>query len=193
MKISAVILLLIFSIAFANCGKIETFSNLTRQKIETENAENEQPDVPPILEITQDAKGKGNVGEKTLFFNLYENGIIEFEFAGEKKINQAGEANPLKRAKISNEELQKFTALLKTEDFQKTKADYEQKCCCADTTVDYKINFQDAGRQKNISLSGYCNLDQLTNPKARKIPDFPKVLSDLLILVDNARRKYTSE
>lgn len=65
MKILSAILF--FSIAFTACGKIEQFGNLTQQKIETESSEDEQPDAPPILEITQDAKGMWNVIGKTLF------------------------------------------------------------------------------------------------------------------------------
>ena len=190
--------ILILVIAFTACGKIETFTNLSQQKIETEKAEGEQPDTPPILEITQDEEGMSAVTGKTLFFNLYDNGIIEFEYADDaKKVagkpNKAEEINTLRRAKIGKEELQKFTDLLKTEDFRNTKNEYQRKCCCEDTTVDYKINFQDGGRLKNINLSGYCGFGEFTNPQAPKIPGFPKVLSDLLVLADNTRQKYILE
>lgn len=195
MKISAVILLLIFSTAFASCGKVETLTNLTQQKIETENTENEQPDAPPILEITQEAKGMREIVGKTLFFNLYENGIIEFEYADEQKktsgkINKAEEVNILKRAKISKEELQKFLDQLKTEDFQNLKDEYKRKCCCTDATVDFTIHYQNGGRQKDISLNGYCDIGEITNARA---PNFPNVLYGLMILTDEVRRKYISQ
>lgn len=196
MKILAAILIFVFG--FSACGKIETFTNLSQQKIETENAENEQPDTPPVLEITQDEKGSSAVTGKTLFFNLYDNGVIEFEYADEKKktagkINKAEEVNTLKRAKISAEELQNFLDRLESEEFQNAKSDYKRKCCCEDATADYKINFTDGIRQKNINLNDYCGLGELTNSKAPKIPDFPKVLIDLLVLVQTTREKYISQ
>ena len=187
--------LFILILGFTACGKIETFTNLTQQKVETENTENEQPDAPPILEITQDAKGLFDVTGKTLFFNLYDNGIIEFEYVDEQKktpgkTNKAEETNTLERAKISQEELQKFLDLLKTEDFQNTKSEYQRKCCCTDAFLDYKINFQVENRQKNISLNNYCDLNDITNPQVRYNPDFPKVLSNLMSLVENTRAIY---
>jgi hypothetical protein len=187
--------LLILILSFTACGKIEQFTNLTQQKIESENPETEQPDVPPILEITQDAKGMFDVTGKTLFFNLYDNGVVEFEYADEQKktpgkINKAEEINTLNRVKISAEELQKFTELLKTEDFQNTRDEYKRKCCCTDATVDYKISFTDSNKQKNINLNSYCGLGDLTNPQARNNPDFPKALSELMSLAENTRARY---
>lgn len=198
MKLFFAVLLLIFSTAFASCGKIETFGNLTQQKIETENTENEQPDAPPILEITQDDKGMNDISGKTLFFNLYENGVIEFEHMGavkkvKGKIATAEEVFTLKRAKITKEELKKFTDLLKTEDFQNIKNDYQRKCCCMRPTVEYKISLTDSNKQKNIDLNGYCDLGELKKPTPRETGEFPKVLSDLMILVENTRARYILE
>lgn len=196
MKLFCAILVLI--VGFSACGKIENFTNLTAQKIETEKTEAEQPDVPPILEIVQDAKGMSAVTGKTLFFNLYDNGVIEFEYADEaKKIagksNKAEEINTLKRAKISKDELQKFHDLLKTPEFQNAKDDYKRKCCCTDAFLNYKINFQDSNRQKNIDLNGFCNFRELINSQKGKISDLPNVLSDLMLLVQNTREKYILE
>lgn len=190
--------ILLFSAAFtAACSKIENFTNLTQQKIESETLEDQQPDAPPILEITQHAKGMFDVTGRTLFFNLYDNGVIEFEFADDKKktagkTNKAEEVNTLKRAKVSAGELKKFTDLLKSEDFHNTRNDYKKKCCCTDATLDYQINFS-GGEQKNISLSSYCDLGELMNAPTRKTSDIPKILSDLLTLVYNTRQNNLSE
>jgi hypothetical protein len=196
MKIFLAALVLIAG--FTACGKIEQLTNLAQQKIETENAETDQPDVPPVLEITQDEKGMSAVTGKTLFFNLYDNGIIEFEYADERKktpgkLSRAEEINTLVRAKISREELQKFTDLLKTEDFRKTADNYKRKCCCTDATVDYKISAADSSKQKTININAYCGLGELTNPQMRDKSDFPKVLSDLLSLAENTRARYILE
>ena len=192
MKIFALLALLV---CLAACGKIETFTNLSQQKIESEPAENEQPDVPPILEITENAQGSFNVIGKSLLFNLYENGIIEFEYADQKKLvvgktYQAEEVNILQRAKISPEELQKFTDLLKNEDLWKTNDDYKRKVVCTDTDVDFKINFTNGFKQKNVNLNSYCDLYDVIDPKARYTGEFPQVLSNLMSLVDAARQKY---
>ncbi|HEY0428816.1 MAG TPA: hypothetical protein VGC76_13630 [Pyrinomonadaceae bacterium] len=197
MKIFPAIFIFIF--CFSACGKIETLTNLTQQKIETEKTETEQPDGPPILEIRRDARGLWSFPGKTLFFNLYENGVIKFEYEDEKKIvkgkinQKAEEISTPARAKISSEELQKFNELLKSEDFQKTKVDYKRKCCCTDAFVDFKISFTNSLKQKIINLNNYCGLGELTNPQAPKISDFPKVLTDLLILTENLRAKYLPE
>lgn len=132
---------------------------------------------------------------KNAFFNLYDNGVIEFEFADDKKktagkINKAEEINTLKRAKISADELKKFTDLLKSEAFQNTKSDYEKICRSTDAFVDYKINFQNAGRQKNINLYSYCGSYEVRNPGSSNILDFPGVLSDLINLAERTRAKY---
>ena len=203
-------ILVVLALAFAGCGRIETLTNMSQQKIEAEKDDDGQPDEPPILEIVQDAQGMWNVTGKTLFLNLYENGVVEFEYeddqkksaalankaankAKESNILKAEEINVLKRAKISREELQKFADLLKSEAFQKTENDYQRKCCCTDASLDYQINFTAGNKLKNINLKGFCGLGELTNPPASKMPDFPKVLSDLLILAENARAKYNSE
>jgi hypothetical protein len=193
MKILAAILLLTF--CFTACGKIENFTNLAQQKIETEPAENEQPDVPPILEITQDTQGMWDAPGKTLFLNLYENGVIEFEYEDKKKLvkgktNRAEEVNTLQRAKISKEKLQEFLDLLNSEEFQNTQNDYTRKCCCTDATVDYKIHFQSGGKQKNVSLNGYCGLGEFINGRAPRIPNFPNILYSLMFLIDDTRQKY---
>lgn len=196
MKVFAPVLFLVFSLAFIACSKIEESNNLTEQQ--TENPRIDKPNSKPILEIMQDEEGMWNVTGKTLFFNLYDNGIVEFEYPDDtKKIagktNKAEEINSLKRIKISEDELRKFTDLLNAEDFKKTKNNYKNKCCCTDATVDYKINFNDVGNPKSIILNSYCGLENLTNPQKYDISDFPKVLSDLMILVDNIRYKYISK
>ena len=189
--------ILIFSIFLASCGKIENFTNLTQQKVESENPENEQPDAPPILEIIEDAKGMSAVTGKTLFFNLYDNGIIEFEYADEKKTagnsNKAEEINTLKRAKISREELQKFIDLLKSEDFQNAKSDYRRKCSLSDMSKDYRISFSDGLKEKNINAGFTEGFKQKCRLSEQGNTDFPKVLNELLILADNLRTKYNSQ
>lgn len=204
--IVAVFILVIFAFAFAACGKIETFTNLTQQKIETEKTADEQPDEPPILEITQDAEGMYEVTGKTLVLNLYENGVIEFEVLDDKKRSaalaknpkqtiglKAEELNSLKRAKISRVELQNFLDLLKSEDFKNAKNDYRRKCCCTDASMDIGISLNDAGRQKNIDLQNYCDWGELKTPAKPQGSDFPKVLSDLLVLTEKVRVEYFSD
>jgi hypothetical protein len=200
MKLFCAILALI--VGFSACGKIENFTNLTQQKIETENEENEkpeQPDAPPILEIVQEAKGMHEVIGKTLFFNLYENGVVEFEYEDQKKLvkgktNRAEEVNTLMRAKLDKEELRDFLAQINAEDFQKVKNEYTRKCCCIqNATIDYKIHFQNGNKQKNINLNGYCDIGEFTNGRAPKIQDFPSILQGLLMQAHQARRKYNLE
>jgi hypothetical protein len=195
--IFASLIFVVFAFALTACGRIENFTNLTQQKIETEKTETEQPDDPPILEIMQDDKGINDMSGKTLFFNLYDNGVIEFEREGTikktaGKINTAEEVYTLERAKITKEELNKFTDLLKTEDFQNIKNEYQRKCCCMRPTVEYKITLTNSIKQKNINLNGYCDLGEMMVPHTEDIGTFPKALSELLILVDITRHKYIS-
>jgi hypothetical protein len=178
--------ILILVAGFSACGKIDNFTNLTQQKIETENTETEQPDAAPILEITQNAAGAFKVTGKTLLLNLYENGIIEFEYFDEKKLEsgkfyKAEEVNILKRAKIGAAELKKFTDLINSEAFQKLESEYNG-LCAASENLDYKIDFQNANKQKSI-LMKCIETDSADT----------KVLSDLMILTDQTRQKYISE
>lgn len=196
MKDILVILFLIVIFAFIECSKNEKANNLPEQK--AENSQIDKPNSVPSLEINEDAQGMWDITGKTLFFRLYKDGTVEFEYPeNEKKIagkiNKAEEINLLKRIKLSEDEMRKFADLLNTEDFQKTKNDYKRSCCCTDAIVDYKINLNDSDKQKNITLKGYCGLNDLKNPQASNVPDFPKVLSDLMILVDNIRGKYISQ
>lgn len=177
---------LLFSVLFAACSKIEQFTNVTQQKIESESLENEQPDALPVLEITEDAAGAFKITGKTLLLKLYENGVIEFEYVDEKKLEsgkfyKAEEVNALKRVKISAEELKKFTDLINSEDFQKLKSEYNG-LCAASENIDYKINFQNANKQKSVSMKCIEN----------DLPD-TKVLKNLMSLVDDIRRKYILE
>lgn len=204
MKAFSLILFLLF--ASSACGRIENFTNLAQQKIETEKTETEQPDEPPILEITVDAQGMFDVTGKTLLLNLYENGVIEFESRDEQKraavLAEKGirsgrlkteEINVLKRATIGREEVQKFLDLLNSEDFQNVKSEYPLICRTTDTSRHHKINFQNGVRQKSVDLYDYCGSDGVRNPNSSNMLDFPQVLSDLLTLAGMTTAKADSE
>lgn len=177
---------LLFSLAFAACSKWEMFNNPAETAADS--------DAPVILEITQDAVGMWNVTGKTLFLKLRSDGFVEFEFSDDKKmeagkINRAEDINTLSWSKLSAEELKAFTDLLKSEDFQQTENEYRRKCCCTDAVLNYKINLPDAAQPKNISLNGYCGSNELTNSQNSEINNLPKVLSELMNLVNHARTK----
>ena len=150
-------------------------------------------DTAPILEISQDAKGLWDVRGKTLFLRLYDNGFVEFEYPDNRKktagFNEAEKINTLKQIKVSKRELQKFLDLLNSEEFQKIQDKYERKYLCMDTYLDYKINLKYNNNQRNILLNGFCDIGQLKNPQSYYVEDFPKVLSELMTLVDNTRWK----
>ena len=94
-------------------------------KIETQNQFANSPNSTPVLEISQEANGMWKVTGKTLFFRLYDNGIVEFEYPDDKKkvageiISKAEEINTLKQTQLSEEKFQEIISLLNSEDFQK--------------------------------------------------------------------------
>jgi hypothetical protein len=196
MKILSAVLFLIFGLTA--CGRIENFTNLTKQEIKIEKTDDEQPDEPPILEIIHEDTGLSSFPGKSLMLNLYENGVIEFEYRDAEKIKQgkfktAEEANSLMRAKLAKEELQKFLDLLGSEDFLNAKSEYSNICRMKDAQTNYKIEFQTGDRKKNITLNSYCGARAVRNPKVSNMLDFPKVLSDLISLAETTRVKSFRE
>lgn len=149
-----------------------------------------------VLEVSKDAQGMWNVRGKTLFFRLYDNGFVEFEYPDDKKIDtgksisNAEEVNTLIQTKISEKEFRKFIDLLNSDDFQKINDIYTRRCCCTDAILDFKIKFQNNNKQTTVNLNDYCGLYELENLQFHYLPDFPKVLSELMILIENTRAKY---
>ena len=141
-KIFNSFLILVTSLFFITCSNSTTLQ--TEKTID-------KPTSPPILEISEDAEGAWNITGKTLFFRLYENGVVEFEYPDDTKVksgqNKAEEINILKRIKISEEDKQKFIKLLNTENFQGLQESYQRKCCCTDATTRYEINFQSSNKE----------------------------------------------
>lgn len=180
MKIFVSLLVLIFCLFSFSCSEPETVI---------------KPYTPPILDISQDAQGNWDVPGKTLFFRLYDNGFVEFEHPDDKKkdtgkSSKAEEINTLIQTKMSEKESRKFIDLLNSDDFQKINDTYTRRCCCTDATLDFKVSFQNNNKQTTVNLNDYCGLDELKNPQVQYLPDFPKVLSELIILIDNTRGKY---
>ena len=193
--------ILLLSLFLSACGRIEHFQNLAQQKIEPsewETGELEQPETAPILSITEDARGMWGIEGKSLFFNLYDNGIIEFDFPDEQKKKpgknsyKAEEIYTLRRARISREELRQFIELLKSESLQNAQGVYTRKCCCTDAALDYKIFYQ-SGTPKNISLENYCGFNELTKPDANFNSNFPQALPELLNLIERTKARQILE
>ena len=187
---------LIFSLFLAACGRIEHFQNLSQQKIEPdqwETGEIEQPAKPPVLSILQDVRGTQRVVGKSLFFNFYDNGVIEFDYYDDQKMTSgkdqynAQELNTLRRARITPEELKKFFDLLKSDDFQKAKSKYDTICPVTDSSWILQISFRNAGQEKNIELVNYCVTARAADS------NFPKVLNDLINLIWQMHAKYKPE
>lgn len=143
MKILSFILILLFGIYSFSCSKSKTF---------------EKPNTPPILNISQDAQGMWEVQGKTLFFRLFDNGYVEFEYQNNEKKNRGKsfykteEVNSLVQTTISEAELYKFVEILNSNEFKEVENTYERKCCCTDATLEFDVNSQNSNKQKNINL-----------------------------------------
>ena len=173
--------LLVLCLSVLSCSKVEV------EKLDLPNPE-------PILEISKDAEGMFDIVGKSLFFRLYDDGLVEYEFPDEDKkvmgrINHIEDIKSSKQIRLSDEKLQKFKNLLKRQDFHQIENQYKRQCCCTDTSLNLDIRIRTDGSEKNIALRGFCDLSEIKNPQPRYLPNFPQVLSDLLILADNIRVK----
>ena len=171
-----------------SCSNVESDnSNFELEKLDIPNPE-------PILEISQDAEGMFNIIGKSLFFRLYDDGLLEYEFPDNNKMVKGKthynieDIKSSKQIRLSDEKLQKFKNLLKTQDFHQVENQYKHRCCCTDTSVNVDIRIKIDGFEKNIVLR-FCDLSEIKNPQPRYVPNYPQVLSDLLILADNVRVK----
>jgi hypothetical protein len=188
MNIQIKILFVLFVVLFIfGCAKNESQNNFFVP-----------PNTKPILEISENASGLWDVTGQTLFLRLYNNGSAEFEYQDNEKkrttkSKSTKQINSLKQMKISELEFQKLIELLNSENFQRIQDNYARKCCCTDAFLSYKINIDSDKNQRKIALDNFCGIDDLINPQARNNPDFPKILSDLMILTNNIRWKYYSK
>ena len=190
-----IFLAVIFVCLIASCAQRKADTEPLNLQIQAQNSK-------VVLDIQQDAVGMWAVTGKSLFFRLYENGIIELDFVDESKItienrNKIDEVKTLQQAHISEEDFKKFQTLFDSEKFKKdiqiVKKGYRRECCCTDASLTYKIDFQFNGAQKIIDLNGYCSLSELTNRETRNSADIPITLSELMRLAYLTRLKYLSK
>jgi hypothetical protein len=186
-----IILILFTIILISGCAKVYNSNNSTNQLSQIK-----PPDALPLVEISQEAEGMWDVTGEMLTLRLFDNGFTEFdELDMKKKVqgkqNKTDDIKIRKQFVISSEEVQEFIRLISDKDFLQLHDKYSRKCCCTDAVINYQIAFNYKNIQKKINLSGYC--DDLINPDPRYLPDFPKILSELMKLNSKIRSQNSTK
>src|SRR5215203_3717811 len=124
----APILILIFGLFLVSCRNVEDLRVA-------------QPGTTPVLEMSRELVGWWEVSGEMLDFRLYENGLVEFDTLDNNKKDRqktrytTDELKVLKQTYISEKEVQKILALLKSEEFSKLEKTYMAKRAGTDMAI----------------------------------------------------------
>jgi len=178
------LIFLSFCLTLSACIKVEL------QPIKPPNSE-------PVLDISRESVGLGDVTGKILYFRLYNNGIAEFDDldrnSAAKNVNggsiKTEDIMVRKLVQVDKKDFQDYINLISSSDFADLEEKYPSKDSCLDAFQHYDITVNLPEVKKHISLPGYCgDLSQLYDGSG-STADLPEQLFELAQKIESDRRR----
>lgn len=185
------VLLILISFVLISCSSSATTADSSKEINSNGNypnmAENSQEikseSRSPVIEIWKELDGSVAIRGKSLYFRMYDNGVIEFEYQLKKK-NESVKARytfsieRIPPAKISEEEFSRFKSLI--EDLSKSKnikQEYKPVALTLDVITKLTILLKENDTTKRKIIINDSDYDVI-NESLEK--EFPKLLVNLI-------------
>jgi len=185
MKIVALISVLIFSLTFLFCSKLNN---------STDDFKKSSP--KQILEITDDFTGLYWMNGKVMVFRLYDDKSAEYDEYPLNKTQynaiQAKTVKNTKRIKINDAEFEEIVSVLKSNEFSKIEKFITPQKTCIDAFINTEINFDINNVKRQIIIKDHCST--LADPKSTDslFKNFPSKMNAFFEKITKIKNKESA-